>query len=59
MSEVTQILFTTEQLLPLVYQEMRRLTDAKMALETPNQMLQTAALAHEAADVGQRGTTNP
>jgi RNA polymerase sigma factor (TIGR02999 family) len=37
-----------EQLLPLVYQELRRLAAAKMALEAPGQTLQATALVHEA-----------
>lgn len=37
-----------EQLLPLVYEELRRLAAAKMAQETPGQTLQATALVHEA-----------
>jgi RNA polymerase sigma factor (TIGR02999 family) len=37
-----------DQLLPLVYEELRRLAAAKMALETPGQTLQATALVHEA-----------
>jgi RNA polymerase sigma factor (TIGR02999 family) len=37
-----------DQLLPLVYEELRRLAAAKMALETPGQTLQPTALVHEA-----------
>jgi len=37
-----------EQLLPLVYDELRRLAGAKMARETPGQTLQPTALVHEA-----------
>jgi RNA polymerase sigma factor (TIGR02999 family) len=37
-----------EQLLPLVYDELRRLAAAKMARETPGQTLQPTALVHEA-----------
>ena len=56
MSEVTQILEAirhgdapaADQLLPLVYEELRRLATAKMALETPGQTLQPTALVHEA-----------
>lgn len=56
MSDVTQILEAIEQgdakaadeLLPLVYQELRRLAAAKMAGESPNQTLQATALVHEA-----------
>ncbi|HEX5219798.1 MAG TPA: ECF-type sigma factor [Verrucomicrobiae bacterium] len=39
---------TTEQLLPLVYAELRRLAAHKMASENPNQTLQPTALVHEA-----------
>jgi RNA polymerase sigma factor (TIGR02999 family) len=56
MSEVTQILQRVEQgdrkaaeeLLPLVYEELRRLAAAKMAHESPGQTLQATALVHEA-----------
>jgi RNA polymerase sigma factor (TIGR02999 family) len=37
-----------EQLLPLVYAELRRLAAEKMAQETPRQTLQATALVHEA-----------
>lgn len=37
-----------EQLLPLVYEEMRRLAAAKLAQEKPGQTLQATALVHEA-----------
>ncbi len=37
-----------EQLLPLVYEELRRLAAAKMASENPGQTLQATALVHEA-----------
>lgn len=37
-----------EALLPLVYQELRRLAAHKMALEAPGQTLQPTALVHEA-----------
>jgi len=37
-----------EELLPLVYQELRRLAAAKMAQEMPGQTLQPTALVHEA-----------
>jgi len=37
-----------EQLLPLVYDELRRLAAAKMAREHPGQTLQPTALVHEA-----------
>ena len=36
------------QLLPLVYEELRRLAAAKMARESPGQTLQPTALVHEA-----------
>ena len=38
---------TTEQLLPLVYAELRRLAAHKMAGENPGQTLQPTALVHE------------
>jgi RNA polymerase sigma factor (TIGR02999 family) len=37
-----------EELLPLVYQELRRLAAAKMAEQPPGQTLQATALVHEA-----------
>jgi RNA polymerase sigma factor (TIGR02999 family) len=37
-----------EELLPLVYNELRRLAAAKMASEAPGQTLQATALVHEA-----------
>jgi RNA polymerase sigma factor (TIGR02999 family) len=37
-----------DELLPLVYEELRRLAAAKMALEIPGQTLQPTALVHEA-----------
>lgn len=37
-----------ERLLPLVYDELRRLAAARMAMETPGQTLQATALVHEA-----------
>ncbi len=37
-----------EQLLPLVYDELRRLAAARLALEPPGQTLQATALVHEA-----------
>src|SRR5262249_52484426 len=37
-----------EQLLPLVYEELRRLAAEKLAQETPGQTLQATALVHEA-----------
>lgn len=56
MSDVTQILSqidsvdpcAAEQLLPLVYDELRKLAAAKLALERPGQTLQATALVHEA-----------
>lgn len=55
MSDVTQILeaidggdaTATEQLLPLVYDELRRLAAHKLACERPGQTLQATALVHE------------
>jgi RNA polymerase sigma factor (TIGR02999 family) len=54
--EVTQILTAidqgdrqaADQLLPLVYDELRRMAAAKMAQENPGQTLQATALVHEA-----------
>jgi RNA polymerase sigma factor (TIGR02999 family) len=56
MPDVTQILSRIEsgdpsaadQLLPLVYDELRRLAGAKLANEKPGQTLQATALVHEA-----------
>jgi DNA-directed RNA polymerase specialized sigma24 family protein len=56
MTDVTRILSaieqgdaeTAEQLLPLVYKELRKLATAKMAQEKPGQTLQAMALVHEA-----------
>src|SRR5271166_1662273 len=56
MSAVTQILcaihegdpHAADQLLPLVYDELRRLAAAKLAQEAPGQTLQATALVHEA-----------
>ncbi len=56
MSEVTRILdlvdrgdsAAAEELLPLVYDELRKLAAAKMAREQPGQTLQPTALVHEA-----------
>lgn len=56
MSNVTQILaqleegdpHAAEQLLGLIYDELRKLAAAKMAYEKPGQTLQTTALVHEA-----------
>ena len=54
--DVTQILSqiesgdpsAAEQLLPLVYDELRKLAAAKLAQEKPGQTLQATALVHEA-----------
>src|SRR5205085_12338000 len=56
MSDMTHILSAIEQgdphaagqLLPLVYQELRRLAAQKLAHEKPGQTLQPTALVHEA-----------
>jgi RNA polymerase sigma factor (TIGR02999 family) len=56
MADVTQILnaieqgdpHASEQLLPLVYDELRRLAARKLAQESPGQTLQATALVHEA-----------
>jgi RNA polymerase sigma factor (TIGR02999 family) len=56
MTEVTRILsaieegdpHAAEQLLPLVYDELRRLAAHKLAQEAPGQTLQATALVHEA-----------
>jgi hypothetical protein len=56
MNEVTRILsaidrgdpHAPEQLLPLVYDELRKLAAAKLAHEKPGQTLQAAAFVHEA-----------
>jgi RNA polymerase sigma factor (TIGR02999 family) len=56
MNEVTRILSAVEQgdpsaadqLLPLVYNELRQLAAAKLAQEKPGQTLQATALVHEA-----------
>jgi hypothetical protein len=56
MSDVTQILSAIEQgdphaagdLLPLVYDELRRLAARKLAQERPAQTLEATALVHEA-----------
>ena len=56
MSDVTRILESIEhgdpkaadELLPLVYGELRKLAASKMANEAPNQTLQPTALVHEA-----------
>src|SRR5260370_11519044 len=56
MNEVTRILSALEQgdptaaqrLLPLLYDELRRLAAQKLAQEAPGQTLQATALVHEA-----------
>ena len=56
MSEVTRILsaieqgdpHAAEQLLPLIYDELRKLAAQKLAQEKPGQTLQATALVHEA-----------
>ncbi len=56
MCDVTQILSqieqgdpsAAEQLLPLIYDELRKLAAQKMAQEKPGQTLQPTALVHEA-----------
>src|SRR5256886_13343512 len=65
MNEVTRVLsaieggdpHAAEQLLPLVYQELRKLAAQKLAHEKPGQTLEATALVHEAylrlVDVGQ------
>ena len=70
MSEVTRILSAieqgdpraAEQLLPLVYDELRKLAAQKLAQEKPGQTLQATALVHEAylrlVDGEQRGTSD-
>jgi len=66
MSDVTRILSqiesgdpsAAEQLLPLVYDELRKLAAAKLSHEKPGQTLQATALVHEAylRLVGSQGT---
>ena len=66
MSDVTRILESIEhgdpkaadELLPLVYGELRKLAAARMANEPPNQTLQPTALVHEAW-LRLVGSTNP
>ena len=56
MSDVTQILSmieqgdpaAAEQLLPMVYEELRKLAASKLAQENPGQTLQATALVHDA-----------
>ncbi len=69
MSDVTQILSriesgdpaASEQLLPLVYDELRKLAAARLAQEKPGQTLQATALVHEAylRLLGPAGTEQP
>ena len=68
MSDVTRILLQIEQgdpraaeeLLPLVYDELRKLAAASLAQEKPGQTLQATALVHEAylKLAGDRGFTD-
>jgi len=66
LSDVTRILESIEhgdpkaadKLLPLVYEELRKLAASKMANEAPNQTLQPTALVHEAW-LRLVGDTNP
>src|SRR5207237_8159951 len=56
MTEVTRILYAieqgdpraAEQLLPIVYEELRKLAAQRLAQEAPGQTLQATALVHEA-----------
>ena len=56
MGDLTQILvgveqgdrYATDQLLPLIYDELRKLANQKLASEKPGQTLQATALVHEA-----------
>lgn len=56
MSDVTQMLSAiergdssaAEQLLPLLYQELRKLATAKLSKEKPGQTIQPTVLVHEA-----------
>lgn len=56
MSEVTEILqaidrgdtSSTDELLPIVYDELRRIAASKLSYESPGMTLQTTALVHEA-----------
>src|SRR5262245_20440160 len=68
MSDVTRILSQIEsgdpraadQLLPLVYEELRKLAAARLAHENPGQTLQATALVHEAylRLVGEQGASS-
>src|SRR5438046_5338239 len=71
MNEVTRILdaidqgdpHAVEQLLPLVYNELRKLAAQKLAQEKPGQTLQATALVHEAylrlVEGERRGPSSP
>jgi RNA polymerase sigma factor (TIGR02999 family) len=71
MSEVTRILdaihrgdaAAADRLLPLVYDELRRLAAQRLAHERPGQTLQATALVHEAylrlVDGERRGSSSP
>jgi len=56
MADITQILnqieqgdpSATDQLLPLLYEELRKLARQRLAMEKPGQTLQATALVHEA-----------
>ena len=55
MNEITQVLLAregegcdSEELLPLVYNDLRRMAAARMANETEGQTLQPTALVHDA-----------
>ena len=64
MTDVTRILSAieqgdpsaAEQLLPLVYEELRNLAAQKMAQEKPGQTLQATALVHEAGSTRTRNS---
>ncbi len=71
MSDLTRILaaveqgdpHAAEQLLPLVYDELRKLASQKLAREKPGQTLQATALVHEAylrlVESERRGSSRP
>jgi RNA polymerase sigma factor (TIGR02999 family) len=67
MNDVTQILeriesgdpFASEELLPLVYDELRKLAAVRLAHEKPGQTLQATALVHEAYLRLVNSTTSP
>ena len=62
MAEITRILeaidegdvHAAEELLPLVYDELRRLAAQKLSHEKPGQTLQATALVHEAYNPARR-----